>query len=88
LSQAHAPLAGLRTEKEGLALCDRHSGIRTLTDDSLIAQIIFGTAARRLRLRRIPGPLPMLPTPAVNNQRVGGRKGAKMLAGLLRHVVQ
>jgi hypothetical protein len=46
-------------DEEGLALCSRHRGVRSLTDDALIAQIILGTAARRQRMARSPG-LPTL----------------------------
>jgi KH domain len=46
-------------DEEGLALCSRHSGVRALTDEALIAQIILGTAGRRRRMARSPG-LPTL----------------------------
>ena len=46
-------------DAEGLALCQQHRGVRALDDQALVAQIVLGTATRRLRLRRSPS-LPTL----------------------------
>lgn len=45
-------------EEEGLTLCSRHRGVKALDDPGLIAEIILGTAGRRVARRRGP----MLPT--------------------------
>jgi len=38
-------------DKEGIALCDRHSKIDNLTDEEIIYLSVSGTAARRIRLK-------------------------------------
>ncbi len=45
-------------EEEGLTLCSQHRGVGTLDDPRLIAEIILGTAARRIVRHRAP----LLPT--------------------------
>jgi len=47
-------------EQEGLSLCERHRGVRGLSDTEMIRQMVLGTAARRFRHRRERTPL--LPT--------------------------
>lgn len=50
-------------DKEGLAYCPAHRGIRSLNDVDVVKQMVLGTALRRLKFR--PGqhrPRPYLPT--------------------------